>query len=109
MKILILFTALLVASVTASGQSLTPVDTSGVWYTNKQDIRCLECLINYPLKERQIAILDSMVVEYQKQVQAGASIIEIQNREIQKQQKRKRLWRSGAIISVGIAVLFALV
>lgn len=109
MKTVILFTALLVACVTASGQSITQVDTAGIWYTNKQDERCLECLMNSGLKDKQIAILDSMIVQYERQVQAGASIIEIQQREIRKQENRKRIWRSACIITSGLAVLFVVV
>lgn len=47
--------------VTASGQSLTQCNDSLIHYTDKQDKKCLECLINSPKK-------DSLISNYTKQV-----------------------------------------
>lgn len=44
---------LTVLGETVSGQPSTPNDTC-ICYTDKQDKRCLECLINEPKKDQQI-------------------------------------------------------
>ena len=46
------------------GQLLTPVDTSGVWYTDKQDVKCLICLVNEPKKD-SIIMEQSNFIQFQ--------------------------------------------
>ena len=66
------------------GQSLTPVDTSGVWYTEKQDIRCLICLVNEPKK-------DSIILEHYNFIQfQDSTIIKLTELNTVKTKRNKR-------------------
>jgi len=67
-------------------QSLIPVDSSGVWYTDKQDIRCLICLVNEPKK-------DSIILEQYNFIQfQDSTILELNdlNQKQKAQSKRKK-------------------
>ena len=49
-----LFTILIGTTETVYGQFITR-DTTGIFYTDKQDMRCLECLVNAPKKDSIIS------------------------------------------------------
>lgn len=59
LKTAFLSLVLLALSATASGQSSTP--DSCICYTDAQDARCLECLINAPKRISQIETLQDEV------------------------------------------------
>lgn len=65
-------------------QSLTPVDSSGVWYTDKQDIRCLICLVNEPKKD-SIILAQSNFIEFQ-----DSTILELSDLNQKQAVKSKR-------------------
>jgi len=56
-----LFGILILTSLTASGQFTTHNNDSIIPYTQKQDKRCLECLINSPKKDSLISNLHQII------------------------------------------------
>lgn len=63
-KIALLFTTVIVLSGTQYGQSTTHNDTTGIIYTDAQDKRCLECLVNSPKKDSVIKLLKLNANDY---------------------------------------------
>ena len=78
---------------TALGQPSIP--DSCICYTDKQDIRCLECLINEPKKDSTISIQRSHIV-YQEGVIDDLS---------KRRAKAKKRTRNASIISGGSGVI----
>lgn len=74
------------------GQSLTPVDSSGVWYTDKQDIRCLICLVNEPKK-------DSIILEQTNFIELQENTI-VELNELNEKQKAKNKRKTTIFSSV---------
>lgn len=82
--IALLFQICLFQNAILYGQSLTPVDSSGVWYSDKQDILCLICLVNEPKK-------DSIISEQSNFIQfQDSTIIELSDLNAKQKQKHKR-------------------
>lgn len=109
LKILLLSLILSAVTETACAQLSIPVDTTCICYTDSQDARCIECMVNRPKIEANLSTCESLAHEKDIQIQAAASIIEIQNREIQAQKHKARIWRSVAVIFGGVALIEALV
>lgn len=109
LKILLLSLILSAGTETACAQLSIPVDTTCICYTDSQDARCIECMVNRPKIEANLSTCESLVHEKDIQIQAAASIIEIQNREIQTQKRKARIWRSVAVICGGAALIEAIV
>jgi len=82
LRIALLFTILTGLIATVYGQPLIP--DSCICYTDLQDMRCLECLINTPKKD-SIIIEQTRFIEYQ-----GTIITEnaIQLKELERKKKR---------------------
>lgn len=109
LKILLLSLILSAVTETVYAQLSTPVDTTCICYTDSQDARCIECMVNRPKIEANLSTCESLVHEKDIQIQAAAAIIEIQNREIQTVKRKARIWRSVAVICGGLAVIEGLV
>ena len=105
-KIVLLFVVLLKLNGTLCGQSTIQSDTSGVWYTRKQDIRCLECLINEVKK-------DSLIIMYKKNDSINNQMLNtaIKNIETLKTSKAKikRKFTFTTILLSFIAGLFIII
>jgi hypothetical protein len=96
LKIQLLLAILLVNFGILYAQNITPVDTSGVWYTNKQDIKCLICLVNEPKK-------DSIIIEQTRFINFQDSTI-IELSDLNAKQKRKTK-RNTKLIAGGSGIL----
>lgn len=77
MKTLLLFITLHVVSVTAFGQSST--QDSCICYTDAQDIRCLECLMNYPILVDKCDDLRLIISEREIQLGIAGELISEQS------------------------------
>ena len=77
-------------------QSTIQVDTSGVWYTHNQDIRCLICLVNEQKKDSIILEQDNFI-KFQ-----DSTIIKLNSLNDSKSIKNKRKTK---IIAAGSGVI----
>ena len=75
-------------NVTVYGQSLIHPDCNGLHYTEVQDKRCLQCLINKPKKEEQIKILKSDTSLYLGQIRQFKGQTEVLDASLKESQKK---------------------
>ena len=101
-KIVIIFVLLIGRNETVLGQSITP-DTC-ICYTDAQDIRCLECLINQPIKDSIIIELKGVSKIKDTLIYKQEVIIDDQQKQINKlkKQKKRSLW---ATLGLGILTI----
>ena len=84
LRIALLFTILIGITAIAYGQPSTPRDTcTGIHYTDAQDMRCLECLVNAPKK-------DSIVLEQKKFIEYQEGVIKEAWKDRDKAKKKKK-------------------
>jgi hypothetical protein len=109
MKTLILFALLIVLGETAYGQST--IEDSCICYTDAQDIRCLECLMNYPILVDKVDLLGEIASERIVQLQIASETIQKQYAYIQDleanlaESERKRGVLKKIAIGLGLAVI----
>lgn len=93
----------------AYGQSLTPNEEGYVLYTEKQDVRCLQCLQNEPLKDSIIQNRDSLISIQSAFIDTSVVVVKQLNSDLsdakeslsQMKKKRKRaFFIGGGIVAV---------
>lgn len=107
MKTLFLFITLHVVGVTAFGQSST--QDSCICYTDAQDIRCLECLMNYPILVDKCDDLRLIISEREIQLGIASELIsdqsiviaDLQAKLSESERKRANL-KKVFIVTVGV-------
>ena len=95
--------------------SQPPVDScgcSGIHYTDDQDVKCLECLINRSKHLDKIEKLQIQKIEFAEYVQDQKIEIEILRDEKAllmdenaKLERSKQFWRSATFAAVGLIVV----
>jgi len=93
-------------------------DDNCIHYSERQDIRCLDCLMNEPCKDELIVIKDSIIVKQQMFIDYTDNAIKELNSELVKtelalaimRKKRKNAFIMGGITSLtGIITTFFLI
>ena len=93
-------------------------DDKCIHYSERQDIRCLDCLMNEPCKDELIVIKDSIIVKQQMFIDYTDNAIKELNSELVKtelalavmRKKRKNAFILGGITSLaGIITTFFLI
>lgn len=62
-------------------QSTIPVDTSGIWYTNKQDLNCLRCLMSEEARKQETLLCYEEVESCRSDYAASVELNDIQRIE----------------------------
>ena len=93
-------------------------DDTCIHYSIRQDIKCLDCLINAPLKDSIILLKDSIILKHKNFLEISNSTIKIldeqlinsKNELILMRKKRKNAFFTGAGSSFSaILIIFILV
>jgi hypothetical protein len=87
------------------------IDTC-ICYTNTQDVRCLECLLNAPKKAQQIVELQEKSKkqdDYIESLKLERDKIRIQNEalrnDLESETKKKRAWRAITASTCGVILV----
>ena len=100
---------LIVNTEIACAQPSTQSDTTGIFYTDKQDINCLRCLIAEPIKDsilietrRHLVKMESL---FNFEIDKLNSDIDKANKSLSKEAKRKKRWRIISFSAIGVAIV----
>ena len=111
LQIVLLFGVLVFNTEILCGQSLTPNNCTGIHYTENQDKRCLECLINTTKKDSLIQNYALEIFNYREiTVKQNLIILDLDfglNNEREKSSNLElKLGRSRRNLKIGIGVGF---
>lgn len=91
------------------GQNITPSDTSGVWYSYRQDVNCLRCLMQESKKDSIISIRETQTTELRESLDGCVSTVNDQRLELMlkddeivklKSHRKILLFTSGGLLAV---------
>ena len=108
LKTLLLSIILTGTTEIAFAQSLTQNDTLNCWcdslipYTDKQDKRCLECLINEPKKDSLISLHEVFIKEQSEEIQL------LRKNKAMLIRKRKNAFYIGGAVGILVTAITAL-
>lgn len=85
-------------------------DDTCIHYSVKQDIKCIDCLINAPLKDSIVNTMDGVIVQQTRFIALSDSSMIALNKELTKTEKkylRMKKKRNTAFVLGGIGALTA--